>query len=713
MNIIKAGGRVGTPESAPVGGLPSSTPPGISHVASRPDADTYDELPIKFSVVANVNARTPIVQRQGTWGVLTERLAEPNERPSKEACPLLKLVTFGDKRNAEGSLRHNGNVLEVFGLTGDYDAETITVNEAAERLEAAGVEALIYTTASHRPGAPRWRVLAPLSTPHAPEAYDELVDKLNGALGGILAGESWTLSQVFYHGRVQGAQYESRRTHGECIDRLNIQPIGKSARAKARQKATAPDDLDRAVAISNFSDKTRDELRSALPVIPSDEREVWVRIGQALKRLGDIGYALWIEWSSKSCKFDADDAERVWESLSGDRSDYRAVFAEAQRHGWKNPRSGAQMKESAPDSAFKPAPRSAAHLIAREFKPVMFVIANLLPEGVFLLAASPKVGKSWLALQFGIGVASGGSVLGEQAETGEVLALMLEDNDRRLKSRLVQLNADLLPDAALARLHFETEWPRVDAGGAELIGQWLTEHPEARLVIVDVLERIRPARDANANAYGEDYQALQALKAIAERHRVAIIVVHHTRKAASDDAMQLVSGTQGLTGAADGVLVLARARGEARGELTIMARDLEREGAFAVEFVDGQWSMIGPAGAIAKTALQQSIIEVLEMADAPMTQSAIARSVGRVRQTVAQALRVMVREGLVHLTDGRYHVNTTDTTASLSCVASTSSTASTAGRDVVGAVGSSGSGGIPDVSTPSVASDPNDASDLV
>jgi hypothetical protein len=303
---------------------------------------------------------------------------------------------------------------------------------------------------------------------------------------------------------------------------------------------------------------------------------------------------------------------------------------------------------------FTPKPRSASYLITTEFKPVMFTIENLLPEGVFLLVASPKVGKSWLALQCALAVASGGDVLGEQAKQGDVLFLALEDNDRRLKSRLAKLGAELLSAAALDRLQFETQWPRVDDGGAELIEAWLAEHPEARLIVVDVLERIRPARDSKANAYGEDYKALQALKAIAEHRRVSILVVHHTRKAASDDPMQLVSGTQGLAGAADGVIVLSRGRGESRGELTVMARDLEKDGAFAVEFGEGRWTMIGPAGLVAKTAAQQAILEALRQCDGPVGPTQLAQMLGRSRQSVQQALMRMVRESLVEQSDGKY-----------------------------------------------------------
>jgi hypothetical protein len=415
-------------------------------------------------------------------------------------------------------------------------------------------------------------------------------------------------------------------------------------------RAEVPDDPEQLVVIHEFDAQTRADVRSALASMPSDDRDLWVRMGHALKPLGDPGRELWFEWSKKSAKFEDEDAERVWESLTGDRTDYRAVFAEAQRRGWVNP----QKASAKAPAGFKPAPRSAGSLLKTEFKPVFFIVQGLLPEGVFLLVASPKVGKSWLTLQLALAVAAGGSVLNAKAAEGDVLVLALEDNDRRLKSRLSKLNADLLPEVAVERLHFETRWPRVDEGGAALIEQWLVAHPNARLVVVDVLERIRPARDAKANAYGEDYKALQALKAIADRRRVAIVVVHHTRKAASDDPLQLVSGTQGLAGAADGIMVLSRARGAARGELTVMGRDLETDGAFAVEFRDGRWTMLGPAGQVARSAVQGELLKALEDIGAPAGPTQIVGIVGGSRQAVQQALVRMAREGLVTREAGKY-----------------------------------------------------------
>lgn len=298
---------------------------------------------------------------------------------------------------------------------------------------------------------------------------------------------------------------------------------------------------------------------------------------------------------------------------------------------------------------------TASDLLSMEFNPIKWVIPGILPEGVFLLIASPKIGKSWLALQMVLAVGTGSEVLGRQATRGAALYLALEDNPRRLQGRLKELDADmLLTDAQGTALEFHTEWPRVDQGGARAIEEWLVMHPDAKLVVIDVLERFRPARKAKGNLYAEDYDALKALKAVAEAHRVTVVVVHHTRKNASDDPMAMVSGTQGLTGSADGMLLLERARGEARGSLHVIGRDVEGEGEFVVEFSDCRWSMVGAAKAVASTLERQEILNALNDAAGALTAAELADAVGKKRTTVARLLSKMVNEGTVTHNGPRY-----------------------------------------------------------
>lgn len=144
----------------------------------------------------------------------------------KDLCPWVKLATFGNLRSGKNSLRNNANVMSITGVEGDYDLEQIQPEQAVEMLERAQVKAIVYTSPSHTDQKPRWRVLATLSKEHSPSTRSALLARINGALGGILAGESFTLSQSYYFGRVEGVEFKILATYddlseGWCVDELD------------------------------------------------------------------------------------------------------------------------------------------------------------------------------------------------------------------------------------------------------------------------------------------------------------------------------------------------------------------------------------------------------------------------------------------------------------------------------------------------------------
>jgi len=162
---------------------------------------TLATSPMAYTIFQNVQG-TKKVQKNGTWGDLIRLMNHPPAYLSKQNCPLIKLATFGDERSPKGSFRTDKNMLTITGIEGDYDGEKVPPEEAVTRLKAVNVEAIVYTTPSHTPGKPRWRVLVPLSKPFPPDERERFVALLNGALGGILNVESFTQSQSFYYGRV-------------------------------------------------------------------------------------------------------------------------------------------------------------------------------------------------------------------------------------------------------------------------------------------------------------------------------------------------------------------------------------------------------------------------------------------------------------------------------------------------------------------------------
>lgn len=272
------------------------------------------------------------------------------------------------------------------------------------------------------------------------------------------------------------------------------------------------------------------------------------------------------------------------------------------------------------------APRTrftAAELMGMTFPEPRWAVDGIIPEGLSLLVGSPKVGKSWLSLNIAAAVGSGGRALGKiQVVHGDALYLALEDPQRRLQQRLGLV---LEGGPAPTRLTFDTSWPLLHDGGIDALDLWLTENPGARIVVVDVLARVRGGASSHEPRYDQDYRAMIGLKALADKHSIAVVVVHHTRKAVAEDYLDAVSGTQGLAGAADSVLVLARTRGGADATLSITGRDVE-ETAYAMSLVSGRWTLLDGAADEYELGEQRRRVLHLLRDEGPMRPKAIAQA---------------------------------------------------------------------------------------
>jgi hypothetical protein len=142
--------------------------------------------------------------------------------------------------------------------------------------------------------------------------------------------------------------------------------------------------------------------------------------------------------------------------------------------------------------------RSAADLQRMTFAPVRYVVLHYVAEGCTIIGGKPKVGKSWFTLDAGLAVASGGSCFGVMAEQGDVLCLALEDNERRLRSRVQKILGKDVPWPA--RFQYAIQWPRAEEGGLVQIRSWIKSVPTPRLVVVAFWRRSdRPRGKAKAS----------------------------------------------------------------------------------------------------------------------------------------------------------------------------------------------------------------------
>ena len=281
------------------------------------------------------------------------------------------------------------------------------------------------------------------------------------------------------------------------------------------------------------------------------------------------------------------------------------------------------------------------------------VIEGLMPVGLALLCGGLKKGKSWLMLGISIAVAEGGIALGQiPVEDGDALYIAYEDHKRRLQNRMRSLmGLERWPE----RMEVSPSgcWPGRDEGGLEAIDSWLGQHPNARLVVVDTLQRFRGggAGDSDKQAYAADYQVSSELQELALKHEVLIVAVHHYRKSLSEtDWVDQVSGTNGIAGAADTIMGFDRSRGEQTAILKVTGRDVD-DGEYALAFDAARygWVISGTAEDMRLSDDQREFTTTMRRIGNgnPVHFAKIAEALGKKRNTVYKMGERLAEKGLV------------------------------------------------------------------
>jgi hypothetical protein len=290
---------------------------------------------------------------------------------------------------------------------------------------------------------------------------------------------------------------------------------------------------------------------------------------------------------------------------------------------------------------------TAEELRHKTFPPTSFIVPDVLPEGLAILSGKPKAGKSFMALDIGIGVTTGADVFGIlKPMTGDAIYAANEDNPRRLKSRLSKYVSPFSPWPE--RLALTTEWSRLDAGGVEDLRQWASSVPEPRLAIMDTLATVRPERKPNETPFDADYRALSELHDfVGTVPGLAVLVLQHNRKAESDDPIDLISGTLGGPGVADTLLVLSKTPQGTT--LFLRGRDVE-ETDYAVRFdkESCRWTLLGDAGDVHISETRKKILDALLLCRADrMTPGEIVAATGLGKAVVENRLGDMVNAGQI------------------------------------------------------------------
>lgn len=532
------------------------------------------------------------------------QLASEIERAAasdKGGLPWFKLASFGDRRTEKNCLRNNENVLSVSGVEADYDAGAISPDEAERRLRAAGIAAMVYTTPNHGQEGKgnRWRVFAPFDHPLPPEQRAQHVARLNGILDGALDGASFVLSQSYYGGNVAGRpKVDIRLIDGQPINQaahLDATAIGKMP-AKKNQSLDMFDDILGVSPVRSYDAKTIAECRVILADLPSswgEDRNLWRAAGMALHDNfagSSKGLELWHEWSRQwPAKYEPAALDKEWRDFkikAGGTTLGTLIKAGEENREARNDIDDSEFEnfgdEEAPPQTAGDLFFSAVKWAGQPAPDREWLVPDYIPNKVVtLLTGDGGTGKSLLALQLAVSVATGTSWLGLNIDRpGKVLFLSAEDDDDELHRRLesichgdlsdlqnlmVRSVVDTDPLLATFDKHNRIAMTTLYKSVVDAVK---TQRP--KLLILDTLANLHSG-DENNKAHA--MQFVNKLKAIATVYDCAVLLLAHP----SQSGMANGSGSAGSVGWNNAVrsrLYLSRIKGDDGKEADPDAREL-------------------------------------------------------------------------------------------------------------------------------------------
>ncbi len=338
-----------------------------------------------------------------------------------------------------------------------------------------------------------------------------------------------------------------------------------------------------------------------------------------------------------------------------------AVYEEdrAQRFAEKAER--VALKNGAHPPPQTPALYSVADLRDRNLPEPTWAVEGFIPEGVTMLVAHSKIGKTFLAEDVAVAVALGGRAWGKvPVAQGKVIYLDTEGNQRRVQRRLRSL------------LGMQTEWPEnllmthecvtLDAAGFRILETLLTSHPGLRLLVLDTLNAMRPGKGKINDLVKEDYDLIRSLRYLGERHTCAILLLHHCSLTKKDDSVNAGAGTHGLAAAASAVLTFKRTRGEHDAIMEITGNDITEEGKkhFKRDTRSGFWVLEGSGDEFMKTSARQEIFDQLALRGtlSPGQLAYALEKQGPEYEKLKKAMRRMALDGELICEEGKYSVPT-------------------------------------------------------
>lgn len=507
---------------------------------------------------------------------------------------------------AEGSLRiEMYDHQRYFTVTGKHlEGTPLTIEERQEELFALYAE-VSQKRKDMRQKSPLKSVKSPLigSSAYGKAAMDEectcLASCPEGGRNEALNRAAFVLGQLVAGGEVSRDEAENSLYDAASQCGLSDREIERTMRSGLEKGMRDPRSRPESTKESHYSPSDNGTQDRPTCFAIKDERVLKALIDHKLQDLYDLAPHI----------AEMDEVEQARIKLAA-RDVWKQDFPTREFEGLLR----AAKFENERKKQGEPSPISAYDLMRKKFDPVEYAVPDILPMGLIILGGKQKIGKSWLDLNLGLAVATGGIALGKyRVKQGDVLYLALEDTERRLQDRISQL---LGPGSdAPTSLEIETNWPRMDSKGVEALEKWIIDHPNARLIIIDPWVKVKPrVRSRNGETgYDADYEALSGIKELADKYKVCVLIQFHLRKQNADDPFDEVNATTGATACADGFVSIKRARGEAEGTLYASGRDYKEEVNLALSFSNGMWKVLGDEKTAVYYTLSQERRAVIDL----------------------------------------------------------------------------------------------------
>lgn len=544
-------------------------------------------------------------------------LTTPRVSTQKDGPYILTAILGNDGRRLEK------NVEAVCGFFLDFDKG---IDEFTIKKTLAGLAYIAHTTHSHTAEKPRWRVYLPYERPLEPRYHKRVYQHMLKLFSGYeIDKRCKTLAQLWYLPTCSdAATFRTFDTEGERY--LDPTQLGALPEAPT-PSAPGP--------------------RVVGPGIPVGARdETFFKMARDLAMAGlteDEAYG------ALRVTFEQYTAENPTDPFT--LRDVRAKVKSAYRKDYTKGARVRSTETQTEDGTF--ATISADKLSKKRFPALQWAVEGLLPEGVAILGARPKVGKTRLAFNLAIAIASGQKALGHfSTEQSEVLYIAADEKSYRLV-------ADRIKSFKLGAPKFlhvcAEQTPLLGEGFEEHLHKWMALHPHTGLIVIDTYIKVKPPKKRGEDGYEHDTAYISGLQAVAREYRNAILLVHHDRKAESSEWADSFLGSTGIGGTPDTLLGLRRSRGadvaserDMGATLHVTGRDIrEADWGLLLDDGTGAWSCLGAAGAVRSTQAKDEVWGVLQKLGRPASARELADFTGKSSNTMRRQLLRMERAGEV------------------------------------------------------------------